>query len=346
MITASVPGQNCIDSTSGTRQVSRVAIIGTGSVGSTTAFALLLSGTTTEIVLINRNRELAQGHAHDLKDAGLFSHPARISAGDFSDCGNADVIIMAAGVHQTPEMRSRLDDLEQSAVIVREVVSEVMRHNPRGILLIASNPVDILSYAAWKWSGLPSNRVIGSGTSLDTSRFRRRLGARYGVAAENVHAYIIGEHGDSQVPVLSTAQIAGIPLKEFCQAQGLAYEIEALSVIAKETRSGGSEIQHAKGATFYGIGAALTRITGAILRDEHSVFTVSSLAPQSMGLGELYLSLPAVVNGNGIARVLSVPLNEAEMSALRASAAILKERMALLNILENKATSSHSTRAH
>jgi L-lactate dehydrogenase len=304
-------------------------------VGATTAYALLLSGATPEIVLINRNRTLAEGHAQDLKDAALFSHPTRVFAGDFSDCHNADVIIITAGVGQSAGTRSRLDDLEKSAAIVREIILELMRHNPRGVLLIASNPVDILSYAAWKWSGLPSNRVIGSGTSLDTSRFRRRLAERYSVAPENVHAYIIGEHGDSQVPVLSAAQIAGIPLEEFCQAAGLGYEIGALCAIANETRSAGSEIQRAKGATYYGIGTALSRIAKAILRDEHAVLTVSSLAPQSMGLGEVYLSLPSVINGGGVVRVLPTPLNEDETNAIRASAETLRKHAASLNILEH-----------
>jgi L-lactate dehydrogenase len=304
-------------------------------VGATTAYALLLSGTAPEIVLINRNRKLAEGHAQDLKDAVLFSHPTRIFAGDFSDCQNADVIIVTAGAGQTAEMRSRLDDLEQSAAIVHEMILELMPHNPRGILLIASNPVDVLSYAAWKCSGLPSNRVIGSGTSLDTSRFRRRLGDRYSVASENVHAYIIGEHGDSQVPVLSTAQIAGITLGEFCHTAGLGYEIGALCAIANETRSAGSEIQRAKGATSYRIGIALTRIANAILRDEHTVLTVSSLAPESMGLGEVHLSLPSVISGSGVVRVLPTPLNEAETNAIRASSEVLKKHAASLNILEH-----------
>jgi len=314
-----------------------VAIIGAGFVGSTTAYSLLISGATREIILINRNRNLAEGHVEDLKDAALFSHTTRIRAGDFSDCASADVIILAVGVPQTPQMRSRLDDLAQSAAIIREITSEVMQHDPHGVLLIASNPVDILTYATWQWSGLPANRVVGSGTSLDTSRFRRRLAERYGVAAENVHAYIIGEHGDSQVPVLSSAQIGGIRLEEFCQGQGLAREVATLKAIANETRAAGPEIQHAKGATYYGIGAALTRIAGAILRDENAVLTVSGLAPESMNLGSVCLSLPSVVNRNGIARVLPISVNAAEKEAVHASAEVLKQHLATLEILTGMA---------
>jgi L-lactate dehydrogenase len=313
------------------RQVTRVAIIGTGLVGSSTAYALLISGTVAEIVLVNRDRRVAEGHVHDLRDAALFSHTTRIVAGDFSDCAAADVIIIAAGVPQAPGGKSRLDDLVESSSILREIIGEIVRYDPGGILLIASNPVDVLTYAAWKWSKLPPGRVIGSGTALDTSRFRRRLGERFGVAPDNVHAYVIGEHGESQVAVLSNARIAGIPLDAFCRQQGEPYEPVSLQTIANEARATGVEIQRAKGATYYGIATALVRIVGSILRDEHAVFTVSSLAPASMTLGEVSLSLPTVINRDGVARVLSIPLSEAEDRALRQSAEALKRHIAILD---------------
>lgn len=175
----------------------------------------------------------------------------------------------------------------------------------------------------------PANRVIGSGTVLDTARFRRRLAERYGIASNNVHAYIIGEHGDSQIPVLSSARVAGVPLEGFCQQLGLPYEENALGKIASETRAAGREIIDAKGATYYGIGAALVRVR-AILRDESSVLTVSSLVPGSMQLGQVSLSLPAIINRDGIAQVLSIPLSASERRALDASAGILKEHIALV----------------
>jgi L-lactate dehydrogenase len=212
-------------------------------------------------------------------------------------------------------------------------VQELARHNPRGVLLLASNPVDVLTYAAWKWSGLPAGRVIGSGTSLDTARFRRRLGERYGVAPENVHAYIVGEHGDSQVPVVSSARVAGVPVGDFCHQFGLPYEADALTKIESETRKAGFDILQAKGATSYGIGAALVRIAGAILRDEHAVLTVSSLAPASMDLGEVFLSLPTIIDRTGVARVLCIPLNQVESEALRTSADTLKRYIASLGDL-------------
>jgi L-lactate dehydrogenase len=316
-------------------RVPRVAVVGAGFVGSTTAFALLLSGTASEIVLIDRDKRRAQGHAHDLRDAEVFSHTTRVVVGDFGDCCTSDVIIITAGLGQSSR-KSRHDGLKEMAAIVKSLVVDVARHNPRGILLIASNPVDVLTYAAWKWSGLPAGRVIGSGTSLDTSRFRRRLAEKCGVSSDNVHAYIIGEHGDSQVPVISSARVAGMPLEGFCQQMALPYDGDDLNKIATETRAAGLEIITAKGATYFGIGAALARIVCAILRDEHAVLAVSSLVPESMGLGEVYLSLPSIINRDGVARVLSIPLDQAEKQALQQSAEVVKRYIATLDVSVGK----------
>jgi L-lactate dehydrogenase len=314
-------------------RIPRVAIVGTGFVGSTTAYALLLSGTAAEIVLINRDNRRADGHVQDLRDAEVFSHTTRVVAGQFDDCCSADVIIIAAGVSQSGQ-RSRLDSLNETAAILKSLVLKVVRCNPHGILLIASNPVDVLTYAAWKWSGLPPNRVIGSGTSLDTSRFRRRLAEHYGVASDNVHAYVIGEHGESQVAVISSARIAGMPLESFCRELNIPYDQDGLRKIANDTRAAGLEIIRAKGATYYGIGTALARIVGAILRDEHAVLTVSSLAPESIGLGEVSLSLPTIITRDGVARVVSIPLDASERHALEASAETLKQYIAALRTSE------------
>jgi L-lactate dehydrogenase len=310
--------------------IPRVAIVGTGFVGSTCAYALLMSGTVAEIVLIDRDRKRAEGHANDLRDAALFSPGARVLVGDVSDCHDADVTIISAGVGPTAAAKSRLENLQESASILKQIVDNVVCHNPR-ILLIASNPVDVLTYAAWKWSGLPAGRVIGSGTSLDTSRFRRRLGELYSVAPENVHAYIIGEHGDSQVAVLSSARVAGISLENFCHEQELACDEVTLKNIANDTRTAGFEILQAKGATYYGIGAALARIVRAILRNENAVMTVSCLVPESLGLGEVSLSLPAVINRDGVARVLSISLNPSERKALETSAEFLRQHIAKID---------------
>jgi L-lactate dehydrogenase len=311
----------------------RIAIVGTGFVGSTTAYALLLSKTPAEIVLINRDRRRADGHVQDLRDAEVLSHTTRIIAGQFDDCCSADVIIFAVGVSQSGQ-GSRLDSLNDTAAILKELVRNVVRYNPHGILLIASNPVDVLTYAAWKWSGLPPNRVIGSGTSLDTSRLRRRLAEHYGVASDNVHAYVIGEHGESQVAVISSARIAGMPLGSFCREQDLPYDREALRKIVNDTRTSGLAIIRAKGATYYGIGTVLARIAVAILRDEHAVMTVSSLVPQSMKLGEVSLSLPTIITRNGLARVLTIPLDASERRSLETSAETLRRHIATLKTSE------------
>ena len=314
-------------------RIPRVAIVGTGFVGSTTAYALLLSRTPAEIVLIDRDERRADGHVQDLRDAEVFSHTTRVVTGQFDDCCSADVIIITAGASQSGR-RSRLENLNETAAIVKGLVLDVARSNPHGILLIASNPVDVLTYAAWKWSGLPPGRVIGSGTSLDTSRFRRRLAEHYGVASDNVHAYVIGEHGESQVALISSARIAGVPLESFCRELNLPYDKDGLRQIATDTQAAGLEIIRAKGATYYGIGTALARIADAILRDEHAVLTVSSLAPASMELGEVSLSLPTIIARDGVARVVSVPLDAAERQALEASAETLKHYIATLETSE------------
>jgi L-lactate dehydrogenase len=314
-------------------RIPRVAIVGTGLVGSTTAYALLLSGAAAEIVLIDRDERRADGHVQDLRDAEVFSHTTRVVVGQFDDCCSADVIIITAGVSQSGQ-RSRLEGMNETAAILKGLVRDVVRYNPRGILLIASNPVDVLTYAAWKWSGLPANRVIGSGTSLDTSRFRRRLAEHYGVASDNVHAYVIGEHGESQVAVISSARIAGMPLDGFCRELDLPYDEDGLRKIANDTRAAGLEIIRAKGATYYGIGTALARIAGAILRDEHAVLTVSSVVPEWMGLGEVSLSLPTILTRDGVARAVSIPLDASERQALEASAETLKQYIAALRTSE------------
>jgi L-lactate dehydrogenase len=199
------PVQNISTHPSLEPRVPRIAIVGAGFVGSTTGYALMMSGMAAEIVLIDRDSHRAEGHVNDLRDAEVFSHTTRILFGDFSDCCSADVTIITAGISQSGQ-KSRLEGLRDTGAILHGLVSDVCLQNPRGILLIASNPVDVLTYAAWRWSGVPAGRVIGSGTSLDTSRFRRRLAEHYGIASASVHAYVIGEHGDSQIPVLSSAR--------------------------------------------------------------------------------------------------------------------------------------------
>lgn len=312
-------------------RIPSVAIVGPGLVGTTTAYALLMSGMVREIVLIGRNRDRVEADVEDLRDAALYSHPTRIVAGDFDDCASADVIIITVGVTQQRDVRSRLDDLKSSAAMVKDVTVEIARRTPTGVVVIASNPVDVLTYAAWKWLGLPVGRVIGSGTTLDSSRFRRRLGEHYGIATASIHGYVVGEHGDSQVALLSSARIGGASLLELCHEPCPQYD-EELRRIADIARRGGQDIAQAKGATSYGIGAALTRIATAILRDEHAVLTVSTVVPERMDLGEGSLSVLAIIGRQGVQRVLPLRLSTEEDRALRRSAHILRRHIATLNL--------------
>jgi L-lactate dehydrogenase len=313
-------------------RVPSVAIVGAGLVGTTTAYALLMSGTACEIVLIGRNRERLEGHVSDLRDAIPYSHPGRIVAGDYADCATANVIIVAVGVSQRRDANSRLDDLNRSGGMVMSVVSEIARQRPTGVLIVATNPVDVLTHAAWKWSGLPSGRVIGSGTSLDSSRLRRRFSERYGVAAEDVHAYVVGEHGDSQVALLSSGRIADTPLRAFSRQSFMSRDEPTPQEVAARARDGGRAILRAKGSTSFGIGAALTRITRAILCNELAVLPVCTLLPESMGLGHVSLSVPAIIGREGVHRIMRLQLSEEEALALQRSADIVKSQIESLNL--------------
>ncbi len=301
----------------------RVAVVGVGNVGATFAYALLLSGLASEIVMIDANRAKAEGEAMDLNHTVPFTHSTRVWAGDFADCAGASVTVLAAGASQKPG-ETRLDLIHKNAAIWRQIVPEVVKHNPNGILLIATNPVDALSYAAWKLSGLPAERVIGSGTILDTARFRYLLSQHFGVDARSIHAYIIGEHGDSEVPVWSLANIAGMRLPEFCKAQNLPYDHKAMDEIFLQTRDAAYRIIERKGSTYYAVAAGLMRITQAILRDQSTVLSVSSLIHDYYGISDVYFSLPTVIDRGGVENVLRLELSPDEIEKLRHSAGTLK----------------------
>jgi L-lactate dehydrogenase len=309
----------------------RVAVVGVGSVGATFAYALLLSGLAAEIVLIDANHAKAEGEAMDLNHTVPFAHPTRIWAGDYSDCAGAAVTVLAAGSNQKPG-ETRIDLVKKNAAIWRSIVPEVAQHNPDGILLVATNPVDVLTYAALKLSGLPSERVIGSGTILDTSRFRYLLSQHFGVDARSVHAYVIGEHGDSEVPVWSSANIAGMRLPQFCKAQGIPDDRQAMENIFLQTRDAAYHIIERKGATFYAVAAGLMRITEAILRDQSTVLSISSLINGYHGLTDVCFSLPTVIDRGGIEKVLHLELDKDEINKLRDSASVLKTTIKSLGL--------------
>ena len=309
----------------------RVAIIGVGNVGATFAYALLLSGLAAEIVLIDANRARAEGEAMDLNHALPFTHPTRVWAGDYSDCAGAVVTALTAGAPQNPG-ETRLDLIKKNAAIWSQIVPQAVKPNPNGILLIATNPVDVLTYAAWKLSGLPSERVIGSGTILDTARFRYLLSQHFAVDARSVHAYIIGEHGDSEVPVWSSANIAGMRLAQFCQSQQLPYDSRTMEEIFLQTRDAAYRIIERKGATYYAVAAGLMRITQAILRNQRTVLSVSSLIRDYYGLNDVCFSLPTVVHRGGVEQVIHLELDSEEVEKLRHSAQILRKTIASMNL--------------
>ncbi len=301
----------------------RVAVVGVGNVGATFAYALLLSGLAAEIVLIDANRAKAEGEAMDLNHTVPFTHPTRVWAGDYADCAGAVVTVLTAGAGQKPG-ETRLELVKKNAAIWREIVPKVVQANPNGILLVATNPVDVLTFAAWKLSGLPHQRVIGSGTILDTARFRYLLSEHFGVDARSVHAYIIGEHGDSEVPVWSLANIAGMRLREFCQAQNLPYDSKEMDEIFTQTRNAAYRIIERKGATYYAVAAGLMRITQAILRNQRTVLSVSSLVQDYYGMGNVCFSLPTVVDHGGIEKVIRLELAPDEIERLKHSAEVLR----------------------
>lgn len=315
-------------------QPTRIAIVGTGNVGATFAYALLQSGLAGEIVLIDRNHTRAEGEAMDLNHAVPLAHATRIWAGTYEDTAGAAVTVVTAGTGQK-EGETRLDLVTRNYEILKGIIPEIVKYNPNGIILIATNPVDILSYAAWKISGLPSERVIGSGTILDTARFRYLLSEHAGVDAKSVHAYIIGEHGDSEVPVWSLATIGGMELEDYCPGNCEGYceecckdfDSEVYEKIFRDTRDAAYEIIKRKGATYYAIGNGLLRIVEAILRGQDSVLSVSTLISGYYGINDVYLSLPSVIGHNGIKRTMYLKLNEKEQKGIQNSANVLHETL-------------------
>ena len=309
----------------------RVAVIGMGNVGATFAYALLLSGLAAEIVLIDVNRAKAEGEAMDLNHTEPFAHPTSIWASDYSDCATAAVVVVTAGAAQHPG-ETRLDLVKRNADIFSKIIPEVAKYCPEGILLVATNPVDVLTYLALKLSGMPPQRVIGSGTILDTARFRHLLSEHFNVDPRSVHAHIIGEHGDSEVPVWSLANIAGMRLPEFAKASGVPYEEEKMDDIFKQTRDAAYAIIQRKGATYYAVAAGLMRLVEAILRDQHTILSVSSSMTGAYGITDICLSLPTIVNRGGVQRVLHLELNPSEQAGLRHSAEILKNTIRSLGL--------------
>jgi len=302
----------------------KIGIVGCGFVGSTACYAMVLQGIGSEFVLVDINRKVADAHAQDILHATPFSHPARVHAGSYEDLVGAEIVVVAAGVSQKPN-ETRLQLLERNAQVFEDVIPQIRRYAQDAILLIATNPVDIMTQIATRISGLPPERVIGSGTILDTARFRALLGEYLGVSPQSVHAYVLGEHGDSEVLVWTEARVGGVSVFDFAEQIGRPINDEVKRQIDEGVRFAAYKIIEGKGATYFGIGAGIARLVRAILNDERAMLTVSALNEEVEGVPEVALSLPRIVGRQGIVATLPVKLGMEEREALRKSAEILKQ---------------------
>lgn len=308
--------------------IQKCAIIGCGFVGSTTAYTLMHSGLFSEIVLIDIDKKKAAGEAADLNHGLPFISPIEIYAGDYSDVSDASIIIITAGANQRPG-QTRTDLLKSNAKIFKSIVKNISIYNRSGIIIVVTNPVDVLTYITLKYSGFPPNRVIGSGTVLDTARLKYLVGKHFGVDFRNVHTFIIGEHGDSELPVWSSANISGVDLYRYCQNCHKECDRGALDRLFEEVRTSAYKIIEAKGATYYAIAESVRKIVSAIVRDENTVLPVSSLVSGHYGLDDICLGLPTIIGEGGIKEILEIPLDVTEEKMLRGSADKIK------NIIES-----------
>ena len=295
----------------------RIGIVGAGLVGATAAYAMVLRGLASRVTLVDLDRTRAEGEAMDIAHAAPFSHPARVSAGEVDDLAGADLVVLAAGVNQAPG-ETRLDLAARNAAIFRELVPRVVDAAPQALLLVATNPVDVLTQVAFEASGLPEARVIGSGTTLDTARLRSLVGGQTGVSPKHVHGYVLGEHGDSELVAWSGLRVAGQPLDEVMAAVGRPWGLPQRDELEAEVRRAADRIIERKRATYYGVGAALARIAHAIADDEHAVLTVA------VSDGEVAYSLPRVLGRGGLVRTLDPRLDDGERAALERSAEVIR----------------------
>lgn len=311
--------------------IQKAAVIGCGAVGSATAFALTQTGLFSELVLIDVDRDKAQGEAMDLSHGLPFARPMKILAGDYPDLAGCALVVITAGANQRPG-ESRLDLVRRNVEIFRSIIPSITAHTREAILLVVSNPVDILTWAAQKLSGLPARQVVGSGTVLDTARLKYLLGEQLGVDSRSVHAVVIGEHGDSEVAVWSSANVSGVDLDQFCSLRGELRRQEDIDRIEADVRNSAYEIIEKKGATCYGIAMAVKRIAQAIVRDEHSVLPISVHLEGLYGVDDLCMSVPTVVGRAGAEAVLEIPLSAEEREQFAASVRTLREAAGSLRL--------------
>jgi L-lactate dehydrogenase len=312
----------------------KIGIIGAGMVGSTAAFAMVMRGVGREIVLVDKDDARAQAEADDVLHAVPFADPLRVHAGDYPDLAGSQVVVITAGAPQKPG-ESRLDLLQKNASIMEQIVPAVLQNAPDAVLVVVSNPVDIMTHVAAHFArrhGVPPTRVIGSGTTLDTARFRALLGRHLGVDAHHIHGYVVGEHGDSEVLTWSLVSVGGIPLWEFVRQQEISLGPETMQAIDDSVRSAAYHIIEGKGATYYGIGSALARIVDAILSDQRAILTVSTTVAEVCGVCDVTVSLPHLLGGSGVLASFPLPLNEQEQGKLKRSAEIVCEAIEELDL--------------
>lgn len=309
----------------------KIAIIGDGFVGSTIAFSVLKSGLFAEILIIDINKDKAEGDALDMMHGISFVNAATVYAGSYSDCSDADIIVITAGAAQA-KGETRHDLLKRNADIFKSITEELMRYIKEDAkILVVTNPVDVLTYVTLKISGLSESRVIGSGTVLDTSRLKYELYRHTGISPKNIHSYILGEHGDSEIAAFSTTSIAGMNISEYCDSCGKC-DGTGMKEILENVKRGAYDIINKKGATYYAVALSVERILSAMIDDENSILTVSSLIQGQYGITGVAMSLPSVINKNGIDRIIEIPLSDEERSGLMHSAETLKNLIKELDI--------------
>jgi L-lactate dehydrogenase len=305
----------------------KIGVVGAGLVGATSAYALVMARVGSQIVLVDKNRARAEAEANDIFHAVPFAHRVSVGSGDYADLAGTRLVIVGAGVNQKPG-ESRLSLLQRNADVFREVIPAVLAHAPDAVLLIVTNPVDVMTHLAARFAadhGVLASRVMGSGTTLDTARFRVLLGDWFAVDPQHVHAYVIGEHGDSEVLTWSLASVGVTRLREFSRVCGRELDAEARDRIDKDVRHAAYKIIQGKGATYYGIGAAVAHIADVILGDHRAILTVSAATAEVEGIHDVTLSLPRLVGGEGILATLPLPLDEGETAALQKSAETVRQ---------------------
>ena len=314
------------------KKTNKISIIGAGFVGSASAYALMIQSLASEIVIVDINKEKAEGEAMDLAHGASFVKSVNVTSGDYADTANSDIVVITAGVGQKPG-ETRLDLINKNVGVFNQIIPQIVKYSPNSILLVVSNPVDILTHIAYKISGFPKERVIGSGTVLDTARLKYMLGEHLEIAPQDVNTYIVGEHGDSEIVAWSLTDIAGMPVDKYCESHEKCDTTMRIE-IPEKVKHAAYEIINRKGYTNYAIGLSVARIVEAILRDENSILPLSSLFEGQYGISDVHLAIPTIVNRGGGRRIIEMPISVSEQAKLKESGELLKSHIAESNLIK------------